>query len=190
MRARRILIGLSVCLLCGLTVAACGSSSSSSSSTSAGVSSSTSAGISSSTGASSKKPVVFAVISFQIPGGSFLASYIEGANAAAKYINADGGIDGRKVEIVGCNGMLAPAADIDCAHETLGDNPVAEFGCDTAWSTSGAPIYAAAHVPTMNCPSSPQDNTNPGQYSVIPGVAVRTSRTPTSSVPRSRMGGP
>src|SRR5579862_8488663 len=115
---------------------------------------------------SSKPPVVIEMVTFTIPGLDFLTSYLGGAQAAAKAINAKGGFGGRKVVIDSCNGMLSPAADTVCANSSLANHPVAMIGCDTGWGTTGLEIYAAAGIPSLNnCSVTTQDVTNPYSFS-------------------------
>jgi ABC-type branched-subunit amino acid transport system substrate-binding protein len=131
------------CLLvvCAIGLTACGSSSSSG-------------------GGGSKSPVTLALISFNSPGSSLLPEFQKGADAAASVINAHGGLGGRKLVIDPCNSMLQPSAATVCAHKTLTSHPVAMVGCELTWSASGLPVYAAEHVPSINCLNDKQDVTN------------------------------
>jgi ABC-type branched-subunit amino acid transport system substrate-binding protein len=172
MRPRHALVGSLAIMLCaGAT--ACGGSSSSSASTSAALSTSSSAASSSaasSSSAANTSPVTFAVISYSIPGADSLTELNQGAQAAAKTLNAQGGFGGRHVTVITCNSMLTPSAATVCAHKTLGQHPIAEFGCELAWSASGLEIYAAAHVPSINCLNDPVDYHNPWSFGIVGGT--------------------
>jgi branched-chain amino acid transport system substrate-binding protein len=148
MRIKPAIAWLMVVTLCALS-AACGSSSSKSSvgQTSA-----------------SKSPVTFALISYKIPGSDSLTELSAGANAAANQINATGGFGGRRVVIATCNSMLQPAAATVCAHKTLAEHPVAMFGCELSWSAAGLAVYAAAGIPSVNCPDTTADFNNPWTF--------------------------
>jgi hypothetical protein len=113
---------------------------------------------------------MFALISYKIPGSDSLSELTQGADGAAAQINASGGIGGRKVVIVPCNSMLQPAAATVCAHRTLADHAVAEFGCEPAWSAAGLPIYAAAGIPSVNGANTPTDYHNPMAFGLSPSA--------------------
>src|SRR5438876_12298687 len=103
---------------------------------------------------SAKPPIHFELITFQLAGSDLLTEFKAGADAAAKKINAKGGFGGRKVVIDTCNSQLTPSVATACAHSTLGNHPVAMFGCELSWSAAGLAIYAKAGVPSFNCPNT------------------------------------
>jgi ABC-type branched-subunit amino acid transport system substrate-binding protein len=156
-RASKIAAAAALVALAALVLAACGSG---------GGSGSGSGG----SNGDSKGPVHVALIAFKIPALDFIDDYAAGAEAAVKQINANGGFGGRKVVIDQCNSMLAPAPSTTCAHQTLADHPVAEFGCETSWGATGLEIYAAAGVPSFNCTNSKQDFTNPYSFGMGTGA--------------------
>ncbi len=119
---------------------------------------------------SAKPPVRLALISYSIPGADSLTELGQGAKAAAQALNAKGGFGGRKVIIESCNSQLQPAAATACAHKTLAKHPVAEFGCELAWSSSGLQIYAKAHTPSVNCLNDPTDYHNPWSFGIVGGT--------------------
>jgi branched-chain amino acid transport system substrate-binding protein len=174
MGAHRLKAGASLVLLCVFSLAACGGSNSkptTSSATAASTTTSTNTVSASASNASpSKAPVVLALVSYKIPGSDSLSELTEGANAAAAQINSSGGIGGRKVVIDPCNSMLEPAAATVCAHRTLADHAVAEFGCEPAWSAAGLPVYAAAGIPSVNCANTPTDYHNPMAFGLNPSA--------------------
>ena len=165
MHVRHPAVGLAVSLLCAGALAACGSSSSSTSSGASAPSATNSADA-----GGNKSPVVLELMSIQVPGVTLLTDMTTGANAAANQINAAGGLGGRKLVIKTCNTLNNAAAATACAHKTLADHPVAEFGCETTWFSSGLPIYAAAKVPSFNCPNTPQDFHNPWSFGMMAGA--------------------
>jgi ABC-type branched-subunit amino acid transport system substrate-binding protein len=117
---------------------------------------------------------VFEVMSIDVPGVTLLPDITTGAQAAATAINAAGGFGGRQVVIHSCNTMNSPAAATACAHKSLADNPIAEFGCETTWSSSGLPIYAAAKIPSFNCMNTEQDFHDPWSFGIGGGAVTQS----------------
>jgi ABC-type branched-subunit amino acid transport system substrate-binding protein len=146
---------------CAAALAACGSSGSS--------------GGGSGDSGGAKGPVHVELISMKIPGLDLLDEYAQGAQAATKAINAAGGFGGRKVVLGTCNSMEQPAQATECAHSTLASKPVAMWGCENSWGTTGLEIYAAEGIPSFNCLNSKQDFTNPSSFGIFPGGTAEYS---------------
>jgi branched-chain amino acid transport system substrate-binding protein len=71
-----------------------------------------------------------------------------GARLAAQEINALGGIDGRVVELIICDGESDPAKVHECAQGLLGENVSAMMGLsDTDMVLAAAPVAAGAGIP-------------------------------------------
>jgi ABC-type branched-subunit amino acid transport system substrate-binding protein len=160
---RKCLMALLVGVLCAAALAACGSSGSGGSGG----------------GDAGKSPIDIALITFKIPALDFVTDYQSGADAALKYINSIGGWGGRQVNLDVCNSMLAPAPSTTCAHKTLANHPVAEFGCETSWGATGLQVYSAAGVPSFNCTNGGQDFTNRlsfGMGTGAPGEAAAMAK--------------
>ena len=173
MRMRHQAVGLLVGLLSIVALAACGSSSSTTTSaagTQTASTQSTSAQAAGTQTAGSKDPVVFNILSIQAPGVTLLPDLTVGATTAAKAINNAGGFGGRPIVLHTCNTMSNTSASTECARKTVGGHPIAEFGCETSWSGSGLPIYAAAKVPSFNCANTPEDFHNPWSFSLGAGA--------------------
>ncbi len=64
---------------------------------------------------------------------------------------------------------LTPSVATACAHTTLGNHPVAMFGCELSWSAAGLGIYAKAGVPSFNCPNTTADFANPWSFAIVAG---------------------
>ena len=160
-RTAKAVMGLAA-VVCVAALAACGGSSSSSSSNSA-----TPSAIKSAT----KSPVTVAVISFKLPTDNELDTIGAGAQGAANVINADGGFGGHPVKIVECNSMLAPGPSDDCAHSTVADHPLAMIGCELSWGETGAVVYAAAQIPSINCLNTPADFKSQWEFGLQAGAA-------------------
>jgi branched-chain amino acid transport system substrate-binding protein len=71
-----------------------------------------------------------------------------GARLAVKGINALGGIDGRKIELILCDGKSDPAKVRECAAGLLDENVSAMMGLsDTDMVLAAAPVAAGAGIP-------------------------------------------
>jgi ABC-type branched-subunit amino acid transport system substrate-binding protein len=113
-----------------VAVAACGGSSKSSSSTTA---SSSAAAKQTFTG----KPVVVSVSSFtNTPLGSEAQAWA-GAKAAARAINAKGGVKGHELEIQTCNNNADPNGELSCARQSVQSPAVAAAGDLTLFNDKG-----------------------------------------------------
>jgi ABC-type branched-subunit amino acid transport system substrate-binding protein len=66
------------------------------------------------------------------------------ALAAQSYINSHGGIGGRTLKVVPCNGKNDPQTDVQCATEFVNDGAVAVHGLDGEWGSAGVSIIAKA----------------------------------------------
>jgi ABC-type branched-subunit amino acid transport system substrate-binding protein len=113
------------------TVAGCGGSSKSSSTASS--SSSTAAAKQSFTG----KPVVVSVTSFANTVLGSEAQAWAGAKAAARAINAKGGIKGHELEIQTCNNNADPNGELSCARQAVQSSAIATAGDLTLFNDKG-----------------------------------------------------
>jgi len=71
-----------------------------------------------------------------------------GAGLAVQEINALGGIDGREIELILCDGKSDPAKVRECAEGLLGENISAMMGLsDTDMVLAAAPVADGARIP-------------------------------------------
>jgi len=71
-----------------------------------------------------------------------------GARLAVKEINALGGIEGREIELVLCDGKSDPAVVSGCAEDLVGENVSAMMGLsDTDMVLAALPVAAGAEIP-------------------------------------------
>ena len=71
-----------------------------------------------------------------------------GARLAVREINALGGIDGREIELILCDGKSDPAKVRECAEGLLSNNVSAMMGLsDTDMVLAAAPVAAEAKIP-------------------------------------------
>lgn len=169
MRTKHAAAGLVVALLSLSGLTACGSGDDAETTSTGGAGSSTADAAAGGAIDESKPPVRFALNTLQIPGSDLLTPFAAGAQAAADEINANGGFGGRRVVIDSCNTQGQPASASVCAHKTLAKDPIAEFGCELTWTTTGLQLYAKAKVPSFNCLNSPEDFKNPWSFGAMPG---------------------
>lgn len=162
LRARTVLAAVVTMLLCGGALAACGDDDGGGDAPAGATTTATTGSVGGSSGAidESKDPIHFSLISIKIPGVHLLDYHQAGAEAAAKKINAAGGIGGREVIIETCNSMMQPSVATNCARKTLEKDPTAQLGCETTWSATGLKLYARAEVPSFNCVNTPDDFNN------------------------------
>ncbi|MBF6621348.1 MAG: ABC transporter substrate-binding protein [Patulibacter sp.] len=118
----------------------------------------------------SKEPVVIALNALKMQAVDLLTPYEAGAAAAAKQINAEGGFGGREVIVESCNTAYQAATAVACARRTLAKKPLVSIGCEPTWATSGLPVFAKAKVPTINCPNSDEEYTNPWHFALTQGT--------------------
>lgn len=104
-----------------------------------------------------KPPARFALVGIKIPGVTQLDFFKAGADAAARKINAEGGIGGREVVVDACNSQLQPSVATTCARQLVGKKPIAQFGCEVVWSATGLKIFGREKIPSFNCPNTPDD---------------------------------
>lgn len=83
-----------------------------------------------------------------------------GGEVAVDRINADGGVGGAEIELVGCRSDGSPEGSINCANQLVDDGVVLAYtGIDVA-SDAALPVYAEAGIPfvTGNSWGSAQRN--------------------------------
>ena len=169
-----------------LLVAGCsssGSSSASSSASSSGTSSASAsatgagAGATSSSGSgnasalaagtknvSGADPVVIGVL-YTDDNPIGIAPEIKSAGeAAADYVNSHGGVGGRPVKIVPCNGMNNAQNDAQCATQFVNSGVVTVEGLDGFWGGVGVSIIGKAGIANQTLPISGPEFSAPNAY--------------------------
>ena len=74
--------------------------------------------------------------------------------AAAAYVNAHGGVGGRPVKIVACNGMNNSQNDAQCATQFVNSGVVTVEGLDGFWGGVGVSIIGKAGIVNQTLPIS------------------------------------
>jgi branched-chain amino acid transport system substrate-binding protein len=150
-----------------LVIAGCSSSGSSSGSGSAGASATGTGAATSSSGSggaaalaagtknvSGGNPVVIGVL-YTDDNPIGIAPEIKSAGeAAAAYVNSHGGVGGRPVKIVACNGMNNAQNDAQCATQFVNSGVVTVEGLDGFWGGVGVSIIGKAGIANQTLPIS------------------------------------
>jgi branched-chain amino acid transport system substrate-binding protein len=109
-------------------------------------------------------------IGFHAPLTGFAASdgksASEGAKLAAEQINAGGGINGRKIELVIYDDQAKPAQAIAIANKLIGQDevPVAVSGSYSGPTRSAAGVFQEAGIPYISAYAIHPDITRAGDY--------------------------
>lgn len=78
-----------------------------------------------------------------------VSNWLAGLKAAARGINAHGGINGRRVQIDNCDDRFDPNLALQCAHRLINDGVVAMAGDFTEFGNLEAPIFDQAGIPEV-----------------------------------------
>lgn len=84
--------------------------------------------------------------------------------AAADYVNSHGGIGGRPVKIVACNGMNNAQNDAQCATQFVNSGVVTVEGLDGFWGGVGVSIIGKAGIVNQTLPISGPEFSAPNAY--------------------------
>jgi ABC-type branched-subunit amino acid transport system substrate-binding protein len=94
---------------------------------------------------------------------------IAGAQAAAKAINGDGGIQGHPINIVTCNDQFNANQAAACARQAVSGHDLAVIPFSN-FGSSFDPILTQASIPSVaNALSEPADYTDPTAFPINPG---------------------
>ncbi|MBT2508290.1 ABC transporter substrate-binding protein [Streptomyces sp. ISL-98] len=112
-------------------------------------------------------------------GGEAFTGPRDGAKAYFDALNADGGIDGRKVEVFTCDDGGSGVGNNDCVHKLVDERKVFALVATTALDYAGAPLVAKAGVPDIGGqPIGTAYDTYPHLYSIYGSQAPRTGSEP------------
>ena len=84
--------------------------------------------------------------------------------AAAAYVNSHGGVGGRPVKIVACNGMNNAQNDAQCATQFVNSGVVTVDGLDGFWGGVGVSIIGKAGIANQTLPISGPEFSAPNAY--------------------------
>ena len=90
------------------------------------------------------------------------------ANLAAEYINDQGGINGRPVEVIVCDVQFDPAIAATCARDAVAEGVVSVVGSFTYFAESIVPVIAESDITWFGacCPISPSELTSPHSFNI------------------------
>ncbi|MGW9111729.1 ABC transporter substrate-binding protein [Microbacterium sp. NPDC055683] len=98
-----------------------------------------------------------------------------GAQAAAAAINAEGGIDGRPIEVMVCSDELSVDTARQCARDAVEEGVVAVVGLQTTNETTILPILESAGIPAVGVyPFTEVALTSPMSFPDVSGFVGQT----------------
>jgi ABC-type branched-subunit amino acid transport system substrate-binding protein len=98
----------------------------------------------------------------------------QGAIAAAKAINAKGGIKGRPVQIIRCDTKADPNVATGCGLKAASQGVVAMVGNLTIFSNRFMPLLASNRIPSIGLePATAADFTSPASFPIGGGAPVQ-----------------
>ncbi|WP_137990254.1 ABC transporter substrate-binding protein [Streptomyces vilmorinianum] len=112
-------------------------------------------------------------------GGDAFTGPRDGARAWFDALNARGGLNGRRVEVVTCDDGGSGVGNNECVHRLLDERKVFALVATTALDYAGAPLVAKAGVPDIGGqPLTPAYETYPHLYGIYGSSAPRTGASP------------
>ncbi|MEU7038586.1 ABC transporter substrate-binding protein [Streptomyces sp. NPDC046237] len=112
-------------------------------------------------------------------GGDAFSGPRDGARAWFDALNARGGINGRRVEVVTCDDGGSGVGNNECVHRLIDERKVFALVATTALDYAGAPLVAKAGVPDVGGqPLTPAYETYPHLYGIYGSLAPRTGTSP------------
>ncbi|MEU6984479.1 ABC transporter substrate-binding protein [Streptomyces sp. NPDC046324] len=112
-------------------------------------------------------------------GGDAFSGPRDGARAWFDALNARGGINGRRVEVVTCDDGGSGVGNNECVHRLIDERKVFALVATTALDYAGAPLVAKAGVPDIGGqPLTPAYETYPHLYGIYGSLAPRTGTSP------------
>ncbi|TQK43594.1 amino acid/amide ABC transporter substrate-binding protein (HAAT family) [Streptomyces sp. SLBN-118] len=112
-------------------------------------------------------------------GGATFSGPGDGAKAYFGALNAKGGIDGRRVEVITCDDGGSGVGNNECVHKLLDEKKVFALVATTALDYAGAPLVSRAGVPDIGGqPIGPAYDTYPHLYGIYGSLAPRTGDAP------------
>ena len=90
------------------------------------------------------------------------------AEIAADYINSNGGINGRPLEVIVCDEQFDPAIAATCARDAVSEGVVSVVGSFTYFAESIVPVISESDITWFGacCPISPSELTSPHSFPI------------------------
>jgi ABC-type branched-subunit amino acid transport system substrate-binding protein len=117
-------------------------------------------------------PVKLMVV-YESTGPSAVPEVPEGVIAAAKAINAGGGIKGRPVQVIRCDTKADPNVATECGRKAVAEGVVAMVGNLTIYGNRFMPLMAQHKIASIGLePATAADFTSPASFPVGGGAPV------------------
>lgn len=157
-------IQIALIFVLALTLAACGSTTKHPSTS----------GSSAAAAAKPTGPPLKLMVVYEGTGPSSVPDIREGAIAAAKAINAEGGIKGRPVEVVQCDTKADPNVAAGCGRSAVAEGVVAMVGNITIFGDRFMPLMAQHKIASIGLePATGADFTSPASFPIGGGAPVQ-----------------
>jgi ABC-type branched-subunit amino acid transport system substrate-binding protein len=156
---RALVVAVSV-IVPALALSACGSSSKKSSSTT------TSAAAAAANGTATGTPIKLMTIAGETGPLAFPEVGLA-AKAAARAINAAGGVNNHPIQIIDCDDKFNPNLTAACARKAVSEKVTAVVGALSGNGDSYMPIIAKAGIPSVaDFPNSASENSSPDSFPI------------------------
>jgi len=114
------------------------------------------------------------MVVYESTGPSAVPEVSEGAMAAAKAINADGGIKGRPVQVIRCDTKADPNVATECGRKAVAESVVAMVGNLTIHGNRFMPLMARHKIASIGLePATAADFTSAASFPVGGGAPVQ-----------------
>jgi ABC-type branched-subunit amino acid transport system substrate-binding protein len=101
-----------------------------------------------------------------------LPQLVTGAQAGVNEVNAAGGVNGHKIELLSCNSQVDPNVGASCARKAVSQKVSAVVGMLSLQSDPIESVLSAAKIPAISNRSlGPLDETVPTSFPVVSGLA-------------------
>jgi ABC-type branched-subunit amino acid transport system substrate-binding protein len=112
-------------------------------------------------------------------GGAAFTGPRDGAEAYFDALNAEGGLNGRPIEVITCDDGGSGVGNNECVHKLIDERKVFALVATTALDYAGAPRVAKAGVPDIGGqPIGPAYDTYPHLYGIYGSSAPRDGDQP------------
>lgn len=90
------------------------------------------------------------------------------ATLAADFINSNGGVNGRMLEVTVCDEQFDPAVAASCARQAVEEGAVSVVGSFTYFAEAIVPVIAESDITWFGacCPISPSELTDPHSFNI------------------------
>jgi ABC-type branched-subunit amino acid transport system substrate-binding protein len=132
------------------------------------------------TSAASAKPAPIVIMQiYDGTGPAATPEVTQGATAALKAINHNGGVDGHRLVLLTCNTFNDPNTAAKCGQTAVSKHVIALVGSSTQYATEFLPSMVSNQIADFGAiPAGVGDFTSPASYPIIGGPPVTISALP------------